>query len=429
MSDRRERKSHAAGVFDWTQSGQSGAWGDPNQRFRNIQKDIPKTLLAYVCGTPNSPSPAFLCGVRSLPCIERDEGLYYESDWENEVLQMYDVIVVGAGPAGSTAAKVLAERGLHVLLVERHKLPRYKSCSGVLIQKSMDLVRRYYGQDVPLSATCTPAENRGMIFTDDKGREFRFEQGGLNVWRSSFDNWLTEQAAASGAEVRDNTSAVSCEEQPDLISVTLRGESSCTEQARYIIDCEGVTGVLKRQLLGNNRDFITTFQTFNRGTIQLDPHYFYAYLQPELSEYDAWFNVKDEMLVLGVSVKDTSRIEQFYQRFISYMETHHGLQIERQVKAEKWLMPHIRPGCSVTYGQGRVLFAGEIAGFLNPMGEGISAGMESGYHVAHAIANHFDTLDMIYADYQRDTQQLKSYMERQWNFVGRMADTFSDMII
>ena len=182
-------------------------------------------------------------------------------------------------------------------------------------------------------------------------------------------------------------------------------------------------------MLGNNKDFITTFQTFNRGTIQLDPHYFYAYLQPELSEYDAWFNVKDEMLVLGVSVKDTSRIEHFYQRFISYMETHHGLQIEQQIKAEKWLMPHIQPGCSITYGQGRVLFAGEIAGFLNPMGEGISAGMESGYCAANAIANHFDALDMIYADYQRNTQQLKSYMERQWGFVGRMACTFSAMII
>ena len=63
------------------------------------------------------------------------------------------------------------------------------------------------------------------------------------------------------------------------------------------------------------------------------------------------------------------------------------------------------------------------------MGEGISAGMESGYCVAQAIANHFDALDMIYADYQRDTQQLKSYMVRQWNFVGRMAGTFSEMII
>ena len=80
---------------------------------------------------------------------------------------MYDVIVVGAGPAGSTAAKVLSEKGMRVLLVERHKLPRYKSCSGVLIQKSIDLVQCYYGKEVPLSATCTPVENRGMIFTDD----------------------------------------------------------------------------------------------------------------------------------------------------------------------------------------------------------------------------------------------------------------------
>ena len=111
------------------------------------------------------------------------------------------------------------------------------------------------------------------------------------------------------------------------------------------------------------------------------------------------------------------------------MKTHHGLQIEQQVKAEKWLMPHIRPGGSVTYGQGQVLFAGEIAGFLNPMGEGISAGMESGYCAANAVMKHWGDLIGIYAEYQRDTRQLKSYMERQWSFVGRMAGTFSEMII
>lgn len=342
---------------------------------------------------------------------------------------MYDVIVIGAGPAGSTAAKTLAERGLRVLLVERHKLPRYKSCSGILIQKTMDLVRRCYGEDVPHSAACTPAENRGMILTDDRGREFRFEQGGLNIWRSAFDSWLTERAAASGAEVRDSTSAVSCEERPGFVAVTLHGSSTCIENAGYVIDCEGAAGSLKRKLLGNDRDFITTFQTFNRGTIQLDAHYFYAYLQPELSEYDAWFNVKDDMLVLGVSVKDADKIEQFYQRFISYMETRHGLQIAQQVKEERWLMPRIRPCCPVTYGRGRVLFAGEIAGFLNPMGEGISSGLESGCCAAHAIADNFGSLGMIYADYQRATRQLKSYMERQWSLVGRMADTFSEMIL
>ncbi len=88
-----------------------------------------------------------------------------------------------------------------------------------------------------------------MIFTDEKGQEFRFEQGGLNVSRSSFDLWLTKQAASSGAEVRDNASAISCEEQADFVAVTLRGDSVYTENARFVIDCEGVTGVLKRKVL------------------------------------------------------------------------------------------------------------------------------------------------------------------------------------
>ena len=83
---------------------------------------------------------------------------------------MYDVIIAGAGPAGCTAAKTLAEKGYKVLLAEKFKLPRYKSCSGQLIKKTVDLVREYFNADVPDRAMCTPTENRGMILTNDKGR-------------------------------------------------------------------------------------------------------------------------------------------------------------------------------------------------------------------------------------------------------------------
>ena len=190
---------------------------------------------------------------------------------------MYDVIVIGAGPAGSTAAKTLAAKGYKVLLVEKFKMPRYKSCSGQLIKKTMDLVQTYFGEAVPASAMCAPVENRGMIFTDDKGKSFRFEQDGLNVWRSSFDKWLTDKAAQSGAEVRDNTAALSCVEENGIVTVTLKGEQTYTEQARYVIDCEGVVGTLKKKLLNRDLQYITTYQTFNQGSIDLDYRFFHAY--------------------------------------------------------------------------------------------------------------------------------------------------------
>lgn len=340
---------------------------------------------------------------------------------------MYDVIVVGAGPTGSAAAKALADNKMKVLLVERMKLPRYKSCSGVLIKKSMDLVELYFGEAVPPSVMCTPTDNHGMIFTDDKGNEFVFRQEGVNVWRSSFDHWLTEKAVSAGAELRDMTSAVSCEQKDDYIELELFSNRLYREQARYVIDCGGVTSVLKRKELDISPKFITTFQTFNQGRIDLDPHYFYAYLQPELSEYDAWFNVKDDMLVLGVAVKDTGRISFFYDSFIRYMKERHGLVIDKTVKEEKWLMPRIQPGCNIDHGIGRLFFAGEAAGFLNPMGEGISAGMESGHSAAFSIKEFYDEPAAALSDYCKRTQMLKVYMERQWNFVANMADIFGEM--
>lgn len=334
---------------------------------------------------------------------------------------MWDTIVIGAGPTGCTAAKTLSEQGYKVLLVEKFKLPRYKSCSGVLIKKTIDLVKLYFNEEVPESATCEPVQNRGMIFTNARGVEYRFEQEGLNVWRSSFDGWLAEKAKQYGTEIRDCTTAVSASEEDEAVSITLYNNGKkYKEQAKYVIDCEGVTGAFKRTVINYRPEYIITFQTFNEAVIELDNHYFYAYLQPELSEYDAWFNVKDNLLILGVAVRDIDKIDFYYNNFISYMKSQHNLQIQKQIKAEKWIMPYISSPLRIDYGVNRILLAGETAGFLNPMGEGISAGMESGYCAASAVSCHFNDLDLVYSDYKNSTYRLKTYMERQWNLVERL---------
>ena len=333
---------------------------------------------------------------------------------------MYDAIIIGAGPTGTTTAKTLAENDMNVLVVERMKLPRNKSCSGMLIKKTVDLVKKYFGEIVPDSVKCIPYDNCGMFFTDKNGKEFVFKQDALNVWRSKFDYWLIEKAIATGVELRDETSALSCKLKDDYVEVTLHSDEEYGVQAKYVVDCEGAVSSFKQTISRKKQEHITTFQTFNNGMIDLDPHYFYAFLQPELSEYDAWFNVKDEMLVLGVAVEDSTKIPFYYDKFIQYMVSTHKLKITKEIKKERWVMPYIRNDFQIDYGQRRVFYAGEVAGFLNPMGEGISSGIESGYSIAQAIISHFSNPDAVLTDYIKRTEELKAYMERQWNLVDRM---------
>ncbi|MDE5755982.1 MAG: NAD(P)/FAD-dependent oxidoreductase, partial [Clostridia bacterium] len=341
----------------------------------------------------------------------------------------YDIIVVGAGPTGATCAKILAGKGLSVLVVDKSKLPRYKSCSGMIIAKTARLVKEYFQAELPDSVKCTPYDNYGMVFVNDDGKEYKFEQRGFNVWRSSFDNFLLSKAVESGATVIDGVSVINCKNFDDCVEVTLSDKSIGKKTAKYLVDCEGAMGVIKRKLLNCTKDFIVTYQAFYDGKINLDPHYFYAYLQSQFSEYDAWFNVKDDILVLGVAVEQNNinDIKEYNDNFIKYMQSNHGLKIDKKVKEEKWIMPHIRPDFHIDYGIGRTLFAGEVAGFLNPMGEGISCGMESGYYAAKSILDNFQDPQKVLTAYRQNTTDLKAYMKRQWNLVSIISSKFKNM--
>ena len=77
------------------------------------------------------------------------------------------------------------------------------------------------------------------MFTDDKGKTFRFEQQGLNVWRSSFDKWLTDKADEAGVEVRDETSALSCEEKDGIVTITLDELEKYSAAESWIDVCKG----------------------------------------------------------------------------------------------------------------------------------------------------------------------------------------------
>lgn len=343
---------------------------------------------------------------------------------------MYDVMVIGAGPAGCMTAKRLADADYNVLLVERMKIPREKSCSGILINKSINLIENEFGK-IPHSVLCKPHISKGIIITNEKNQTFKFESDGLNVWRSLFDEWLALKAQSAGAELRQSTSALSCKEKHDHVSVKLHDSEIYEERARIIVACDGAGSIVKRNLFKKSKNYVFTYQTFCKGTINLDPGFFHAFLDPQLSQYDAWFNVKDDFLIFGVGIKEPATMKMYHSRFFSFLNSKFNVKIESCVKDEVGIMPGVMPGCPLDLGTGRILFAGEAANFLNPIGEGISSALTSGYGAAEAVksvykTNNFSVKSLINT-YKCNILPEKEYMTRQWTILAGMSSKFSYM--
>ncbi len=339
-------------------------------------------------------------------------------------------MVIGAGPAGCITSKILADAGYDVLLVEKMEIPREKSCSGILIKKSINIIENEFGK-IPSSVLCKPNISKGITITSEVNHTFKFESDSLNVWRSLFDEWLALKAQNTGVELRQSTAAVSCQEKHDHVSVKLHDGEIYEEKARIVVACDGAGSNIKKNLFKNLNNYVFTYQTFCRGTVDLDPHFFHAFLHPELSQYDAWFNVKDDFLIFGVGIREPDKMKMYHSKFISFLNLQFNASIELCVKEEVGIMPSIVPGCPVNLGRGRVLFAGEAADFLNPIGEGISSALASGRAAAEAIKSTYknseSNVKSLIGTYEDNISSEKEYMQRQWNILAGMSSKFSYM--
>ena len=343
---------------------------------------------------------------------------------------MYDVMVIGAGPAGCITAIRLSDADYDVLLVERMKIPREKSCSGILIKKSINRIKNEFGK-IPHSVLCKPNISRGIIITNEENQTFNFDSDGLNVWRRSLDERLALKAQSAGAELRQSTSAISCEEKQGHVSLKLHDGEIYEEKARIVVACDGAGSTIKKNLFKNPNNYVFTYQTFCRGTIDLENDFFHAVLDSKLSQYDAWFNVKDDFLIFGVGVKEPAKMKMYHSKFLSFLNSKFNAKIESCVKEEVGIMPSVIPGCPVNLGTGRILFTGEAANFLNPIGEGISSALASGYAAAEAIKSIYKTNNFIVKSlidtYNYNVLPEKEYMTRQWAILASMSSKFSYM--
>ncbi len=286
-----------------------------------------------------------------------------------------DAVVVGGGPAGATAARLLAERGARVILLEARRLPRPKVCGGGLTPKAQRLAPP--GALATIERVVERSELRapGMRPVALVAPEARVAM----VDRARFDLALVEAAAAAGAEIRDGAPVLGIEEEPYGVRVaTSFGEV----RAATVVVADGEPSRLARRLGlgGRPRRLALALEVDLPFSPAIAPDL--AVLEFSLRGGFAWYFPKGDHANLGIgSYRADQRrgLRGELDRFARSL----GLDPGSGRVAGHWIPQGLRQGPPAS---ARVVLAGDAAATADPLfGEGISYAMLSGIVAAQTI--------------------------------------------
>jgi menaquinone-9 beta-reductase len=173
------------------------------------------------------------------------------------VTDRWDVVVVGAGPAGATTALLLARAGASVLLVDRARFPRHKACSEYLSPATTDILERLGGGILDAVEGAAHAKLYGMKVVAPCGVAMcgRFRGGprpySFALPRTTFDTILVVAAARAGAHVYEATTVEDLVwEKGAIAGVVARSWNGqrVTCNARIVVGADGLRSVVARRL-------------------------------------------------------------------------------------------------------------------------------------------------------------------------------------
>src|SRR6266699_883532 len=162
-------------------------------------------------------------------------------------MEVVDVAIVGAGPAGSTCAAFCAAAGLRTLVLEREKFPREKVCGDCINPASWPVLERLELEEE--IRNCPHASLDAVEFIAIGGQKLRIDlprgdNSEIAIKRSLFDNLLLNRARALGAEIREETTLIALDRtvaqnwKIDIVRETLA--------ARVVVGADGRNSTVAR---------------------------------------------------------------------------------------------------------------------------------------------------------------------------------------
>ncbi len=347
----------------------------------------------------------------------------------------FDVAVIGGGPAGSTAAALLALNGRRVVVLEKEKFPRFHIGES-LLPRSMSALRqsgvlpkieaagfvKKFGAEI--ASGCGERESR-FYFKDG----FRPEtDSAFQVTRAEFDKILLDHARDCGADVREKAAVLGVDFDPDAVTVRFESDGNTRElSCAYVLDCSGRQTVLGTKLgLKQKYDGLEKIAVYAHYEDVARPAGIDGTLTRMVRAKDRWFwmiPLSDTKMSVGV-VMDTA----VFRKSKMHPEALLSASIEElPVMAERMTggrrVTEVHTSGDYSYRNSRLfgdrwLTAGDSAGFIDPVfSSGVFLAILGAEQAAVALNLALDHPARARSAFARHARRLEKVMALYLRFV------------
>ncbi len=307
----------------------------------------------------------------------------------------YDVIIVGGGPAGSTAARRASQAGLSVVLFDKARFPRYKPCAGGirsdvdnLLDFDIKSIRQRKISGVTLFA---PSGFRVDCVPEDRSVP------GSIIKREDFDHLLLKKAAEAGAEIREGTWIAEAREKESYAVVTTKEDEEVT--GTYLVGADGINSIVAKNLgfydgwRGDSAMVAIEVEAeVGSSTVReicgepsgYDADLLFLYFGG-LSHGYVWCFPKRNVLSLGACCRQDrgGELKPAYEKWYAAFKDEYG--IEPRILSDTAARFPIKRAKNIV--KGRTILVGDAAGLVDPFtGEGIPEAIESGILASSALS-------------------------------------------